>query len=117
VPVKHSLELVDLAFIDSTLGQHHHIDVVHLVQSRGKDAIHEIQVKPLGGCKLEESERVALEPLHRSLHGAEVGLADPQRPRQQQQVDVLRPRVGPRVTSRQLVPRGLESGPLHTRVA
>jgi hypothetical protein len=44
-----------------------------------------------------------IQPLHRSLHGAEVGLADPQRPRQQEQVDVLRPRVGPEVTGRYVI--------------
>jgi hypothetical protein len=117
VAVQDSLELVDLALIDGTLGQHHDIDVVDLVQSRGKDAIHKVQVEPLGGGELEESERVALQPLHRSLHRAEVGLADPQRPRQQQQVVVLSPRVGPEVTGRHLVPGGLESGSLHARVA
>jgi hypothetical protein len=117
VPVQDSLELVDLGLIDGGLGQHHDVDVVDLVQSRDEHTIHEVQVEPLGGGELEESEWVPLQPLHRSRHGTEVGLADPQRPRQQQQVDVLRPRVGPEVTGRRLVPEGFESGSLHARVA
>jgi hypothetical protein len=117
VPRQHSLELVDLGLIDCRLGQHHDVDVVDLVQSRDEHTIHEIQVEPLGRGELEESERVVLQPLHRSLQGTEVGLADPQRPRQQQQVNVLRPRIGPQVARLQLVPGGFEPGSLHTHVA
>ena len=117
VPVEDGLEPVDLGLIDGRLWQHHDIDVVDLVQSRRQHTIHKVQVEPLGRGELEESERVVLQPLHRSLHSAEVGLADPQRPREQQQVDVLRPRVGPEVTRRHLVPERLESCSLHAGVA
>jgi hypothetical protein len=99
VPVQDSLELVDLGLIDGGLGQHHDVDVVDLVQSRDEHTIQEVQVEPLGGGELEESDRVSLQPLHRSRQRTKVGLADPQRPRQQQQVDVFRPRVGPEVAA------------------
>ena len=47
----------------------------------------------------------------------EVRLPDPERPRQQQQLGVLGPRVGTAMTSRQLVPTGLQSRVIDAGVA
>src|SRR5262245_60676067 len=104
--VQDSLELVDLALIDRALRQHDDIDAVGLVPSSGQHAIQQFKVEPFGWDELEESERLALQPLQRSLHGAEVGLADPQRPRQQHEMDELRLWVGAGMAGGQLVPPG-----------
>jgi hypothetical protein len=67
--VQDSLDLVDLALIDGALRQHDDIDAAGLVPSRGQDAIQKVQIEPFGWDEFEESERLALQPLHRPSTG------------------------------------------------
>ena len=90
---EHRLEVVDHVVGDGALGQHHHVDDVDLVERRGQDAVDEIEVERLGRGELEEAERLAFDALDRCLERPEVALADAQRPRQEQDVDRLPPRV------------------------
>src|SRR5262249_33911438 len=67
--------------------------------------------------ELEEAEGLLRQPLDGALDRPEVGLAHPQRPRQQQQGGVLRAQVGAAMTGRHLVPASFDARALDARVA
>ena len=115
--VQERFQRVELAFIDGALRQQDDIDAMDLFSRRDQHPVDEIQVELLLRCELEEAERLLRQPLDRALHGPEVRLPDPQRPRQQQQLGALGPGVGTAMTSRQLVPAGLQTRRSDTGVA
>src|SRR5262249_62399132 len=67
--------------------------------------------------ELEVAEGFLAQPLHRALHGTEVGLPHPQRPWQQKQIGMSGPRVGTATASRHLVPPGLDTGSMNAGVS
>ena len=80
-------------------------------------SVDEIEVDGLGRGVLEEPERLPLGALDRRLPGPEVALPDAQRPRQEEDVRGLPPRVGARALRRHLVPHRADAGTAHTGVA
>ena len=117
VAAQQRFQRVELAFLDGALRQQDDIDAADLVPGRKEHPVDEIQVEPLLRCELEEAERLLRQPLDRALHGPKVRLSDLQRPRQQQQLGVLGLGVRTAMTSRQLVPAGLQTRTIDTGVA
>ncbi len=110
-------EFVDDVAGHDALGQHDHVDNVDFVERRGEDTVDEVEIESLGGNELEEAERLALGSLGRRLPWSEVAVPDPQRPRQQQDVGRLTPRIEAAPLRRYLVPLGADTWTTHTCVA
>jgi hypothetical protein len=62
--------------------------------------VHKIQVDSLGGVEVEESVRFVSIALRGTFDGAKVACAYPQRPWQQQEVDMVGARLGAPPTGR-----------------
>ena len=106
--VQQRLKRDDLAFFKRLLGEDHDINAVDFVERSKKHPVDKIEIEPLLRYEFKEPERFLRKPLDRARHGTEVRRPNPQRPWQQQHLDVLGLRVGPGMANRQLVPTGRE---------
>jgi hypothetical protein len=110
VGVQQRLEAVDFARVDPALGQQHDIDATGLLAGGDQHAIQQVKIKPLGRRELEEPVRVLRQPFHGPAYRVEVRCSHPQRPRQQKERGVLRPKVPAAMPSGHLGPPHVDTG-------
>src|SRR5215469_5055213 len=96
--------------------QAHHVNAVDLVAGGDQHPVYQIQVESLGGVEVEESIRFMGIALRGTFDGAKVACAYLQRPRQQQEIDMVGARLGAAPTGRQFVPSHADARAVHGRV-
>ena len=114
---EHRFDVVDRIDRHGALGQHDHVDDVDLLERGAQHAVEQLEVEPVVRRELEEAERLTTLALDRTRPRSEVAGADPQRPRQQQDVGRPATRIVVRALGRDLVPHRVDAGTAHAGVA